>query len=246
MVALKDADVSWLSNAPRVANLELYSQHPDLLVTVPAKQEFWRRRKLLTLNDVVRINGILDLLDKEIEEVDDAKKKLKCDLTNQVLVNNLRNETADVAVFAKTFQIFSNGTWAHNRGRVLEAVRYAKDENAKVGGDLAKDVIGVVKGKNNDNYLTSHFDWGWMLADREEVCDEAVIAVYDVAKAETRILRDEHGDDGVLPNWLGFAMMQAIRARDEKQLGVWLRDPIVSASMEAMLTIYEVAVNKFG
>ena len=246
MVALKDADVSWLSNVPRVANLELYSQHPDLLGTVPAKQGFWRDRKILTLNDVINIDGILELMDNEISEVERAKDALSRDPGNELLRVSLRKETADVVVFAKTYQTFANGTWKNGRSRVLDAVQYAKEENLQVEGDLVSDVIGAVKGKNTDNYLRWHYDWGWMLAGRGEVNDEAVVAVYNVAKAETRKLRDEHGDDGVLPNWLGVAMMQAMRSRDERELGVWLRNPLVSSSMETMLTIYEVAMSKFG
>jgi hypothetical protein len=246
MVALECANVSWLSNASRVACLELYAKNPDLLKTVPAKQAFWRQRKILTLHDVVNIDGILGLLDQEVAEVEEAKKMLAKDPDNLALNANLRKETADVVVFAKTFQTFANGTWSSGRRRVLDGVQYAKTENVSVGGNLAEDVIGVVKGKNSNNYQKWHYDWGWMLIGREEVSDESVMAVYAVAKQETRKLRDEHGSDGVLPDWLSVAMMSVLQTRDERQLKIWLEDPLLCASVEAMLNIYEVAVSKFG
>lgn len=244
MVAVKDADVSWLSDPGKVSALELYQVHPDLRLTIPVKQRFWAERRILTLHDVIEVGGVLGLIDREVEEVEEAKANLSINPDDPYLKMSVRKEAADVVVFAKTYQTFANGTWQSGRGRVLDAVEYAKKTSEAVGGDLATDVIGVISGKNDANYLSILYDWSWLLWGRETLSDDIVNSVYMKAKSETRNLRDVYGDDGVLPPGLNIVLRRAVKIHSQAELTSLSDNPLALATVESFLSIYDVIMSK--
>lgn len=245
MIAISEANLSRLNNLGYLSTLDLYIAFPELIPTVQPKKKFCDKRLVLTLHDAINIGELPDLMDKEILEVEDALKELSRNSKDVKLIENVRKETADVVVFANTVQIFANGSWAGYKLRVLDAVRYAKQVNLSVGGNLAEDVIGVVKGKNDNNYLTHLFDWAWALAGRENVREEAVNILYAAAKNESRILRNNHTEDGVLPGHLGFALASALKTKEAKGIARLERDSLLGDSVQAFLKVYQVATKEF-
>ncbi len=75
--------------------------------------------------------------------------------------------------------------------------------------------------------------------------EEAVNILYAAAKNESRILRNNHTEDGVLPGHLGFALASALKTKDAKGIARLERDSLLGDSVQAFLKVYQVATKEF-